>query len=96
MGRPFSQYLQTLWTASGKETWGPLNRMMHYDDVLYAVVFAYICRQSFPNLGATQVNVIASSTRTRYKLVRDGSGNLTRRAVRESVFETVDDIPDIR
>lgn len=82
-------------TASGKETWGPLNRMMHYDDVLYAVVFAYICRLSFPNQGPTQLNAIASTTRTRHILQRDASGNLTRRPVRVSVFEQVEDIPDI-
>jgi hypothetical protein len=30
-------------SKSGKETWGPMNALLHFSDVLYALAYAYIC-----------------------------------------------------
>lgn len=37
-------------TAKGNETWGPIDRKIYKDDVLFSSVFSYICAQCFPLL----------------------------------------------
>jgi hypothetical protein len=87
-------YVQKV-TAAGKEVWGPFNKLMHYDDVLYAVTMSYICRASFPHLGPMQMDSIRSSTKIRYPLVRQADGTMVRRPVRVKVQQKVEEIPDM-
>lgn len=65
-------------TKSGREVWGPVNKLMHFDDVLFACVYAYICRLSFPSLYPTKIEYSPTSYKLRYKLVRDSNYNLKR------------------
>jgi len=86
-------------TASGKEVWGPMNKTMHYDDVLYSMVYAYICRLAHSHL--SPMREVLSSTRftTKYKLVRNKNNEVVRVAVKEPMHEVVNDpsnlIPDL-
>jgi len=76
-------------TTSGKEVWGVVNKTMHYDDVLYALVYAYICRLSHMHLSPTRE--VASTTRfkVRYKLVRNAANEVVRVPVKVPIYETV-------
>jgi hypothetical protein len=75
-------------SKSGKEVWGPMNRLMHFDDVLYAIVYAYICRLSHPNLQPVHKDAVSSKTVLRYKLVRTKDWDIQRMPVKVSVFKT--------
>lgn len=82
-------------TAAGKEVWGPQNKLMHYDDALYAATFAYICRLSFPHLGPKQTDSLKTSIKIRHELVRQADGTLIRKPVRKTVVQKVEEIPDL-
>lgn len=84
-------------TESGKETWEKQNKLLHHDDVLFAITFAYINKLAHPNRNPTKQVAESVKTRIRYKLVRTADGELVRRPVREAVKETkmVDDIPEM-
>jgi hypothetical protein len=75
-------------SKSGKEVWGPQNRLMHFDDVLYAIVYAYICRLSHPNLQPVHKDAISSKTILRHRLVRTKDWDMVRMPVKVSVFKT--------
>lgn len=83
-------------SASGKETWEAQNKLLHYDDVLFAITFSYICKLSFPNRQPVKEVAEHTRTRVRYKLMRNTQGELIRQPVKETVNETrlVGDIPD--
>lgn len=75
-------------SKSGKEVWGPMNRLMHYDDVLYAITYAYICRLSHLNLQPIHESNVSGKTVLRYKLMRTPDWDIVRRPVKVPVFET--------
>lgn len=70
-------------TQAGKESWGPLNKFMHYDDALDAITYAYIGRIACSHMKTHRIDGIVSRNRVRYKLVRDANWNLVRTAVKE-------------
>lgn len=70
-------------SATGKETWEPLNKLMHYDDALDALTYAYIARIACSHMRTYRLNSQFSKTRIRYKLVRDADFNLIRVPVKE-------------
>ena len=84
-------------TAAGKETWEPHNKLLHYDDALDAVTYAYICKLCYPNRNPIKQESEHMRTKVRHKLVRQKDGTLIRKRVRELVKETrvMDDIPDM-
>lgn len=71
----------------GKETWEAQSKLLHYDDVLYALVFSFINKLSHPNLNPIQIEAEHFRTRVRYKLVRQSDGSLIRKPVKEVVNE---------
>jgi hypothetical protein len=84
-------------TRSGRETWGPMNKSLHFDDLLYASTFAYICRMCFPHQKPTRQEALSNRFSIKMKLVRDPhSGMLERKAVRVYEKSTVEnEIPDL-
>lgn len=83
-----STFVQKI-TKSGAETWEAMNKLMHYDDALYACVYAYICRMSHMHL--QPVREVSSSVKhaVRYKLVRNSNNEVVRIPVKVPIFETV-------
>ncbi|KKK71777.1 hypothetical protein LCGC14_2910530, partial [marine sediment metagenome] len=83
-------------SPSGKETWEAQNKMLHFDDVLFAITFSYICKLSFPQRVPTKDVAEHMRTRVRHKLVRV-NGDLIRKQIKETVRETrvMNEIPDI-
>ena len=83
-------------SASGKETWEAQNKLLHYDDVLFAVTFSYACKAAFPNRTPTKEVAEHTRTRIRYKMTRLPGGELVRQPVKETVIDTQmgRDIPD--
>lgn len=72
-------------TAAGKETWGPLNKLLHYDDALDALTYAYIARLACSHKVTYRLNNQMTKTKLRYKLVRDADWNQIRVPVKENV-----------
>ncbi len=72
-------------TASGNETWGVDDRRKHHDDVLFAIVFAYICSLCYDHLEPRELTSEVQRTRKTYPLVRDANGNLTRVPVKKRI-----------
>ena len=70
---------------TGKESWGCLNKMLHFDDALYALAYAYIARIACSHMPTYKINQGATGSRIRYKLVRDADYNLTRVPVKEQI-----------
>lgn len=77
-------------SKSGKEVWGPMNHLLHYDDVLFACAYAYICRLSHMNLSPLRKASISGKTAIRYLLKRDRDFNMQRVPVKVPVFEVVE------
>lgn len=76
-------------TDKGNETWGSVDKRNYPDDVLFAVVYSYICALS---VGKTPVNLEEfktsdSNTRYRYVLKRSKDGSLYREQVKQKVYE---------
>ena len=69
-------------TASGNETWGTADPKKYHDDVLFSMVFAYICSLCYEHLKPTEITSEAKKFKTRYKLKRNSDGFLTRREVK--------------
>jgi len=87
-------FVQTV-SPNGKEIWGPMNKLMHYDDVLYSLSFAYICRQCYSYVYPVQEIVKASRYVTRYPLTRV-NGSMIRLPKRVPVVEhEYHEIPNI-
>jgi hypothetical protein len=79
-------FVQNL-SKTGKEVWGPMNKFMHFDDVLYACTYAYICRQSHLNLYPVQKVAVTSRTKLRYQLRRNADWSMERVAVKVPVYD---------
>ena len=75
-------------SKSGKEVWGPMNRLMHFDDVLYAIAYAYICRLSHQNLQPVHKDAISTKTILRHKLVRTREWDVVRVPIKVPVYRT--------
>jgi len=84
-------------TASGKETWEPQNKQLHYDDVLDACTYAYICKLSFPHRSPYTETSEHVRTKIRHELVRMSNGSLIRQPVKKIIRDTkvMNDIPDL-
>lgn len=78
-------------SKSGKEVWGPQNKLLHFDDVLYACAYAYICRLSHLNLQPTRKVAVSGKTTTRYLLRRTTDWGIERVPTKVPVFETFGD-----
>ena len=72
-------------TQSGQETWGTADKRKYHDDVLFAVVFAYICSLSYSHLEPKEIKGESDKWRNSSKLVRDANGHLTRVNVRKRI-----------
>jgi len=72
-------------TDSGNETWGTADKRKYHDDVLFAVVFSYICSLSYSHLIPKEIKSEADKYIVRHELYRDHNGNLSRREVRKRV-----------
>lgn len=73
-------------TKSGKEIWGPMNKLMHFDDILYAITFAYICRLSHMNLQPIHLDNATARMVVKHRLVRTGNWDIKRVAVKVPVY----------
>ena len=82
-----STFVQDL-SKMGKETWGPMNRTMHFDDCLYAATYAYICRQSHMHLYPTRKLLVPNRFAVKHKLVRQPDYTVVRQPVKIPVYET--------
>lgn len=72
-------------TASGQETWGTADKRKYHDDVLFAVVFAYICSLSYSHLIPKEIKGDSDRYRNVSELYRDSTGHLSRRTVRKRI-----------
>jgi hypothetical protein len=72
----------------GKETWGPINHTLHFDDTLFAATYAYICRQCHPHLYPTQKVLSVERFAVKHKLVRQSDYSIIRQPVKIPVYET--------
>ena len=83
-------------TGSGKETWGVFSKSMHYDDVLYALAYAYIARLCYPHVVPVQETVNPSKFRIRWELTRMDDGSVVRMPVKRPILEEVQyEVPDL-
>jgi hypothetical protein len=73
-------------TNSGKETWQPQNVQMHFSDVLFAITYAYICRQCFLHLYPQQKITVPGKFDVRHKLIRQKDYSLIRMPVKVPVY----------
>ena len=72
-------------TTAGNETWGVDDKRKHHDDVLFAIVFAYICSLCYEHFEPTELTSEAQKYKQQYKLTRDANGNLTRKYVKKRI-----------
>jgi hypothetical protein len=72
-------------TASGAAVWSVVDRRRYKDDVLYAVVFAYICSLCYDNREPRKLEGVEEKYITTYDLVR-GEDGLTRVPRRKKVY----------
>ncbi len=73
-------------TASGNETWGTADKRKYHDDVLFAVVFSYICSLSYAHIEPKEINSSKESIKISYQIYRDKYGNLGRRITRKNAY----------
>lgn len=72
-------------TSSGKESWERNNKATDYDDVLFALVYSYICSTLYTKEPKNIEEVseeVNSKSKIRYKIKRDKDYNIIREAVR--------------
>lgn len=72
-------------TSSGNETWGTADKRKYHDDVLFAVVFSYICSLSYTHLVPKEIKSEDDRYKVMSTLVRDANGNLTRQITRKKI-----------
>lgn len=70
-------------TEKGNETWGTADKRKFHDDVLFAVVFSYICSLSYEDRPPREIKSEEDKFVTRYELYMDGAGNLSRKPIRK-------------
>jgi hypothetical protein len=69
-------------TERGSETWGVTDTRKFNDDVLFGLVFSYICALTYSHRTPINVNSESTATRVEFRLTRDARGKLTRTAVK--------------
>ena len=72
-------------TDSGNETWGTADKRTYHDDILFAVVFSYICSLSYSHLPPKEIKSESDRFKMSYELFRDKDGNIDRREVRKRI-----------
>lgn len=72
-------------TGTGKETWGPIDRRYHRDDVLDATAFSYICMLSFPNKVCENKAVESKKLKIVSRLAYDKNWNLKRVNIKKKI-----------
>ena len=72
-------------TEAGNETWGVANKKKYHDDVLFAVVYSYICSLSYESLTPKELKSEQDHYKIEYKLVRGRDGMLTRSPVKTKI-----------
>lgn len=78
--KPFRQlrtFVCTI-TEKGNETWGVTDPRSYHDDVLFALVFSYICALTYSHREAKNMAAEGNKHKVEYKLVRGRDGMLTR------------------
>ena len=65
-------------TPSGNETWGVSDTRKFHDDVLFGLVFSYICALSYSHREPFDAKKEGSAFKTKYVNVRDKDGMLRR------------------
>jgi hypothetical protein len=78
-------------TKTGKEVWGPTNIALHFDDVLFAATYAYICRLCHMHLNPTRKVLVAERFAIKHKLVRMPDYTVVRQPVKVPVYESFTD-----
>lgn len=73
------------YTDKGNETWGVKDKRSNQDDVLFGLVFAYICDETFAHRQPIDKEVKRAQARVKYKLQRQSDGSLRRVQVVERV-----------
>ena len=74
-------------SAAGVEKWGTKDTQKYRDDVLFGIVFAYICSMAYEYELPQQIDKgDVQRFRTIHRLVRDKNGNLTRVPERVAIF----------
>lgn len=68
---------------TGKESWGAINKVLHYDDALYSLTYAYIARLACSHMPTYRIGTSSGTAKIRYELVRDSEYNLIRVPVRK-------------
>lgn len=68
----------------GNHSWGVTDPRNFSDDVLFAMVFSYICALSYSHRQPISIEQQNKNVTFEYRLVRDKRGNLTRQAVRRN------------
>jgi hypothetical protein len=68
-------------TANGNETWGVSDKKKYHDDVLYAIVFAYICHLCYEHKPPYEIKEEADKFVMRSRQFRDSNGELYRQDV---------------
>lgn len=66
----------------GNKSWGVTDTRKYDDDVLFALVFSYICALSYSHRTPYDVNSESVKPKVRYKVKRDRDGKLYRQQVR--------------
>ena len=69
-------------TATGKDVWGPKNKKINRDDVLFSTTYSYICKEAFPDRYPYEEERVVVGHKTVYELVRMPDGTLKRKAKR--------------
>jgi len=72
-------------TASGAAVWKVSDKRRYKDDVLYAIVFAYICSLCYDNREPKRLESVNDRYVTKHELVRGSDGGLTRVAVKKRI-----------
>lgn len=72
-------------TATGATVWSVTDKRRYKDDVLYAIVFAYICSLCYTHRELKKVGSTEEKHVVRYELVRGKDGMLTRQPVRKKI-----------
>jgi hypothetical protein len=66
----------------GNTTWGVTDTRNFNDDVLFGLVFSYICALSYSHRTPIDISSDAYVSKIEYRLVRGSNGKLTRVAVK--------------
>lgn len=69
---------QCIISPKGNETWGVSDFKKFHDDVLFGLVFSYICALCFSHREPKDCSSESNQYTIRHTLVRDGNGNLRR------------------